>query len=76
METGEKFEALRGLYAKRGLILNAEGELSTPGGYVTGKHIAATWAGVQPIELSYKSKNPHDLPQAYAIKSGWTSNYQ
>ena len=76
METGQKFEALRALYAKRGLLLNAEGELSTPGGHATGKHIAASWSGAQPTELSYKSKNPHDLPQTYVIQSGWTSNYQ
>lgn len=75
METGEKFEALRELYSKRGLLLNAEGGLSTPGGHATGQHIAAAWAGSQPTELSYKSKNPHDLPQAYTIKNGWTSNY-
>ena len=75
METGARFESLKKLYSQRGLALDEQGGLSTPGGHSTGRHLEAKWEGEQAVEVMYKSKNPHDLGQVYAIKGGWTSNY-
>ncbi len=71
MESGAKFESLKKIYALRGLSLAENGELSTPGGWVTCKHVEARFDGDAPVSISYRSKTGiHDAVQTYDVKNG------
>ena len=71
METGAKLENLKKAYALRGLTLAENGELSTPGGWLTCLHIEAQFNGDVPTRISYRSKQGiHDSTQTYDVKSG------
>jgi hypothetical protein len=69
MESGAKFENLKKAYALRGLSLAENGDLSTPGGWVTCLHMEAQFNGDLPTKISYRSKQGiHELIQTYAVK--------
>lgn len=71
MESGAKFEYLKKLYALRGLTLTDNGDLSTPGGWLTAKHVSADFEGDQPKQVVYRSvQGKHDIPQVYEVVQG------
>ena len=71
MESGAKLESLKKAYLLRGLSLAENGELSTPGGWVTCLHVAAKFDGDNAVEIQYRSKTGiHDSIQTYAVKDG------
>ena len=71
METGAKFENLKKAYLLRGLTLAENGELTTPGGWLTCLHVDAQFNGDTPTQISYRSKTGiHDAVQVYQVKDG------
>jgi hypothetical protein len=71
METGAKFENLKKAYHLRGLTLAENGELSTPGGWLTCIHVDAQFNGDVPTQISYRSKQGiHDAIQVYKVEAG------
>ncbi len=71
MESGAKFDNLKKIYALRGLNLAENGDLSTPGGWVTCTHVEARFDGDKPVVITYRSKTGiHDAVQTYDVKDG------